>query len=441
MNLQELREKKDALLKKAKALVETDGELTDEQEKEFAQIETDTKKVNKAIDRMVAVLEMSKGTEPKGSYASFEGEGRISDVHPSDATDSKPYAFVGRQLMDVAFAAKNKNKGGREFENVMTRLTAVQGSTNATTGSASDGGFLIQNDFSTNLLKLAEDQTQLRKACTPITISRGNGIDFPLIDDYDRTTGNRFGGVRVYWAKEAGTVDLSKLQFSAESIKLNKLMAFCKTTEELLEDAAAIESWINLAYPREQAFVLDDAIMRGDGVGKCLGVLNANCTATVAKTTSQSADTITYANVSNMKLRMAPELFSKAVWYVNNECTQQLEQMYFSGTNSDRFVYMPAGGISGSPYGTLWGRPVIPIEQCSALGDLGDILLADMSQYLIVNKGGMRADRSIEVEFLTDQSVFRFITRINGRPLWKTVRTPAYGSTTVAPFVTLAARA
>ena len=43
---------------------------------------------------------------------------------------------------------------------------------------------------------------------------------------------------------------------------------------------------------------------------------------------------------------------------------------------------MPPGGLSGQPYGTLLGRPVIPIEQCSTLGTVGDIILADLKQFI-----------------------------------------------------------
>ena len=106
----------------------------------------------------------------------------------------------------------------------------------------------------------------------------------------------------------------------------------------------------------------------------------------------------------------------------------------------DKPVYIPAGGLSEKPYGTLFGRPVVPIEQCSAAGEVGDIILADIGQYLLIDKGGIKSASSIHVRFLYDENVFRFIYRVDGKPIWTKPLTPYKGSATVSPFVTLAKR-
>ena len=103
-------------------------------------------------------------------------------------------------------------------------------------------------------------------------------------------------------------------------------------------------------------------------------------------------------------------------------------------------MYMPAGGVSGAQYSTLFGRPVIPVEQANTIGSLGDISLVDLSQYLLIDKGGLNAASSIHVRFLYDESVFRFIYRVDGQPIWKSTLTPFKGSNTLSPFVTLAPR-
>ena len=80
------------------------------------------------------------------------------------------------------------------------------------------------------------------------------------------------------------------------------------------------------------------------------------------------------------------------------------------------------------------------LEQCSAAGDLGDIILLDPTQYLLIDKGGINAASSIHVRFLYDENVFRFIYRVDGQPIWNKPLTPYKGSATVSPFVTLAKR-
>jgi HK97 family phage major capsid protein len=103
-------------------------------------------------------------------------------------------------------------------------------------------------------------------------------------------------------------------------------------------------------------------------------------------------------------------------------------------------LFMPPGGLSSAPYGTIFGKPVIEIEQASALGTVGDILFADLSQYLIIEKGGINAARSVEVRFLYDEQTFKWTMRNNGMPIWKSALTPYKGTATVSPFVALVTR-
>ena len=83
---------------------------------------------------------------------------------------------------------------------------------------------------------------------------------------------------------------------------------------------------------------------------------------------------------------------------------------------------------------------MIPVEYSNTLGTQGDIVLADYSQYGIVDKGGIQAASSMHVAFLTDEMVFRITYRVDGEPLWNAQLTPFKGSNTLSPFVSLASR-
>ncbi len=41
----------------------------------------------------------------------------------------------------------------------------------------------------------------------------------------------------------------------------------------------------------------------------------------------------------------------------------------------------------------------------------GDIMFVDMSAYLFIDKGAIKSDSSIHVQFTTDETVFRFVFR------------------------------
>jgi HK97 family phage major capsid protein len=66
-------------------------------------------------------------------------------------------------------------------------------------------------------------------------------------------------------------------------------------------------------------------------------------------------------------------------------------------------------------YALLKGRPVLTVEQCPALGTAGDLVLADLSKYIIVD-GGLNAMLSFHVLFDSDGVSFRFTMRVDGKP-------------------------
>jgi HK97 family phage major capsid protein len=131
---------------------------------------------------------------------------------------------------------------------------------------------------------------------------------------------------------------------------------------------------------------------------------------------------------------------ANAVWLINQACEPQLYSMALSAGTGAVPVYMPAGGISGSPYSTLFGKPVIPVEQASALGDVGDIMLADMSKYLIAEKAGIQMASSMHVKFIYDEMAFRVTYRVDGQPIMNKAITPFKGANDLSCFVALAAR-
>ena len=175
--------------------------------------------------------------------------------------------------------------------------------------------------------------------------------------------------------------------------------------------------------------------------GQPLGVISANGTIPVAKESGQDADTVEYKNIVNMYARLHAQWRNGAKWFVSQDVEPQLHQMALIVGTSGIPVYMPANGVSGLPYGTLYGLPVIPVEWCQTLGDKGDIVLMNPKSYLVCIQGGIRSDMSIHLKFDSNQTAFRFITKIDGQPKYQSALTPKNGGNTISPIVTLAERA
>jgi HK97 family phage major capsid protein len=127
---------------------------------------------------------------------------------------------------------------------------------------------------------------------------------------------------------------------------------------------------------------------------------------------------------------------------INQNALPQLYTMSLAVGTGGAPVYMPAGQASSSPYSTLFGRPVIPIEQCATLGDAGDIILGDFNNgYILAEKsGGIQQDISIHVRFIYDESCYRFVYRVDGQPMLASAITPFKSTDTLSHFVILEAR-
>jgi HK97 family phage major capsid protein len=71
----------------------------------------------------------------------------------------------------------------------------------------------------------------------------------------------------------------------------------------------------------------------------------------------------------------------------------------------------------------------VPTEKCPAVGDVGDIILADLSKYAIGLRQDLQVDASNASGWLTDTFDFRVVFRVDGLPVWDKVATSKVGST------------
>jgi len=162
----------------------------------------------------------------------------------------------------------------------------------------------------------------------------------------------------------------------------------------------------------------------------------------VSKESGQAAATLLAENVEHMYSRLYPSGHNSesTIWAVNQECWPEIFNFHHAVGTAGVGVFVPGGSIAGQPYNTLLGKPIFTLEQCSGLGTAGDILLLDLSQYLIAEKGGLAVDESIHVRFLFGEKVLRFRYRVDAQSLWAAPVTPYKGSSDLSPFVSLATR-
>lgn len=326
--------------------------------------------------------------------------------------------------------------------NVDPRLFNAASGLNETTPS--DGGFLVQTDFSTELLQEVYNTGVLSSRCRRQPLSGGsNSIKINGVDETSRAS-SRYGGIVGYWEDEAGEKTASKPKFRKIELNLKKLIGLCYLTDELMEDAAGLESFVRTAFAGEFGFLVDEAIYNGTGAGQPLGFMNAGSLVTVAKEAGQAAASLMPENLDNMYARRFAGQTSNYVWLYNQMIEPQLSKLSYAVGTAGTLVYTPPGGMNSAPYGMIKGLPAIAVEQAAVLGTAGDIVLANLQNgYVLAEKGGIKTDMSIHVRFVYDEQVFRFVLRIDGQPVRATALTPFKGGSgaTQSHFVALATRA
>jgi len=345
------------------------------------------------------------------------------DVKVTKDAGDQPFATDGEFFMAVKNAALYPG-------NQDVRLASLK-ATGLSENVPADGGYLLQPQVSGGIIERMYETAQILPRVSSDTIGpNSNSMLYNAVDESSRADGSRWGGVLGYWTAEAGTITASRPTFRQMELKLKKVAALCYATDELLADATALESWLSRTVPEELRFQVESAIYRGNGVGKPLGIMNAPCLVSVTRI---DANEIDQTDIANMWARRWAGV-NDYVWLANPSIFPQLINL----TIGNFPMLMPVStGFQGDPAFSLYGRPFIESEYTYALGTTGDLMLASLSQYQTINKGGTQAASSIHVQFAAAETAFRFIYRVDGQPLWNSALTPYDAGNTLSPFVVL----
>jgi HK97 family phage major capsid protein len=328
----------------------------------------------------------------------------------------------------------------------------------------SEGGFLVGADYSQEIYQRTYLTGEITRRCQKQPISaESNRLVLRVVDEDSRADGSRMGGVLAFWANEADTFLATRPKFREMTLNLNKLTALVFATDELLADRAALEAWIMNNMPTELAFRVEDAIFQGSGVGQPAGIFTSQ--AFLALSPGATANVVTTADVLAMWARfwhpglknhiasIATENLTagaggagqlSAAWFIDQTVIPQLFAMQMGNAAGAAVIllYHPPGqNPLYGPYGELLGLPVIPTEHNAVLGTVGDIVLADLSQVLLADKGAPQAAASMHVRFVQSEMAFRFVYRVDAQTTWKKPLTPKSGGSTLSPFVGLASGA
>ena len=388
------------------------------------------------------------GLAPVEPAARGRGEGAVqiaagARIETAENVDSDPQRGF-RSMGDYLLSVRGATVAARQGRMADPRLSALAGgginaaapSTYGNEAVGEDGGYLVPPGFGQTIFQLSLEEDALLPMTDNMPVS-GNTMTLPK----DETTPWGSDGVRAYWEGEASAATATKPKIGRSEYRLRKLLALVPMTEELLADGVALGAYFEPACARSIRWKTDEAILWGAAGEQPLGAFAGSAVVTQAKESGQAAGTILADNVVKMLSRLPAGAYRNAVWMVNNDALPQLFVMKVGDTPVWLPVGAPNGAVSGSPYGTLFGRPVMVTQHAKSIGTAGDIMLADLTQYRTITKaGGIQTATSMHLYFDADATAFRATFRVDGAPKLAAAITPANGSNTMSPFVMLEAR-
>ncbi len=373
-----------------------------------------------------------------------------------DVKELRPNIIVGDEPIDkdpkagftcfsnfASHVAKADKSNGRNTSPELEAWEKAASSTSLVEGEDQYGGFLIPPEFRNDLMIAVEQKNEIRPLTTGVPMA-STMIKIPYVNGFDESGALVYGGIQWKWLDELATKTETVPKFGRITLELKKIAGLAYASDEILQDSPqSMENILKNGFRDGLNFALNNIFIRGTGAGTPLGILNAPCLVTIDAEVGQNTSTILFENIVNMYARIHDT--SNAVWMINQSCLPQLVAMAVNVGTGGAPVWLPGNSISGQPHDTLMGKPIIWSKHCSTLGTVGDIILADWSQYLVGQKTGQNSagafDTSIHLKFDADQTCFRFVFRIDGQPWWPQALVPpqATGST-MSPFIVVATR-
>ena len=292
------------------------------------------------------------------------------------------------------------------------------------------GGFMVQTQQMNQLLQVPAP-AQIVRPRTTIVPMTARQIQWPVLDQTSTTAGRPhwYGGVLARWTEEGESKPETQPTFRQLNLVAHKLVTYTEASDELLADSGqSIEALLTSLFTGAISWYEEEAFVNGTGAGQPQGVVNAAATIAVGRAV---AGAIGLGDLVNMLEQFHG---SNGVWMCNPRGLSDL--MLLNGpAGNPSYVFM-ISARDAMP-NMLFGMPLFFNEHCPALGERGDIILADWRMYLVGDRQAFTVDASKHYRFQNDITSWRGVHRVDGRPWLSAPLTWADGTHQSSPFVVL----
>ena len=388
MTINELRAKRNQAWEAAKAFVETkrnsDGLISDEDAKTYAEMEKKVQAYGAEIERMEAMnaldAQLAKPTSTPITAKPAATATPQADTKTGRAADAYKEAFWN--------ATRAKEPVTREVRNALQ------------VGVDTEGGYLVPDEFEHTLVQALGHKRIIRDHAFVFQTNSGSH-KIPVVTNKGSAA----------WVDEEGGIPDGDDTFGQQTIGAHKVGTIIKVSEELLNDSAFdLEGYFTSEFSRRIGNKEEDAFFNGDGTSKPLGVLAAQGGAEVG-VTAASATAVTAEEIISLFYSLEAPYRENAIWIFNDATMASIRKLK---GNDGQFLWQKA--LHEGDHETLLGKPVFTspfMPEMKAV--LKPVLFGDFNFYWIGDRQGVTFKRLNERYADTGQIGFMATKRVDAK--------------------------
>lgn len=286
-------------------------------------------------------------------------------------------------------------------------------------GTDSAGGFLVPEDYQTELIKKIATNATIRSRARVGTTSR----DIAKWPKIHYTTDDKYtSGVRVTWTGESPTSStvhrVTDPVFGLYSIPVHTCMASLPLYNDLIEDSAFDVVGVSSELLAE-AFTLgeNDTFINGSGIGRPMGILTQVDGDGPASVVSGTAATLTADGLINLAYALPAQYEANAAWVFRKATEQVIRKLKDTSNNYLWPVIGSMGNFAPAPK-ELLGFPTLRDEFMPAIADSAyPIIFGDLRGYLVLDRVGISVQRLSEIYAETNITLLLARKRLGGQTI------------------------
>jgi HK97 family phage major capsid protein len=368
----------------------------------------------------------SEGTNVFGTSYNMAGVGGLKDLSAMSAQKvaerfcSQGGFFRALSPAMKAFAESIKCRGrnfdfkslvemcNKQVETLYTKAATGMGEANV--------GYAIPIEFPAIVIEAAVAASPILSKLWRFPMTE-NQVSFPKLSQSDD---DYFGGVTMTWSGaassgEGNTMSPTKPTTDKNLFTAKKVTAMTVLTDELIQDSPMnILNYITGLLVRKFQYEMERVVIKGNGTTEPHGIIT-DTTIIANAVTRTTNGTVKWQDVVALDGRLN-EIFANP-YLISRKYT--ISKLRSQVDDQNRPIWLESwANANGTAtlVSQICGLPYHVTRNCPELGKRGDLIVGDLSMYMLGMRADMRIDISDAPGFKENETYVRFISRMDGMP-------------------------